>query len=442
VRLTLRKVRSFVDQHEIELRPLTLLVGENSAGKTTFLAMADAVLNDRYLRQRPTFNVPPYNLGSFDDIATFLGGRSGRSSSFSIGLTRTANNESFVSTFEGEQGQPTLSRLEAGFLDSKFTATFSGSRFRIQGQIGPTTQARAIGRNGVSEGRPLELDLQTDLPEDASTAEVGFDWRFLLAQPFIQHDEKTHGDTSRRIRTLIGLQNVWPTLFSPGPSQAKARSIAPVRTRPHRVYDRAQEQPDPEGDYIPFVLARTLLKPGGESEALRRALSKFGTESGLFAEISARRLSRKTLWPFQIEVENSGPSKNLIDVGYGVSQALPVLVESILPGPKTLLVQQPEVHLHPRAQAALGTFFAELVAQDRRTFVVETHSDHLVDRVRLAVAQKVIKPEQVSIVFFHRPRSKTKTYELKIDELGNVLHAPDVYREFFLHEQMRLLQDS
>ena len=73
MRLTLRKVRSFVDQHEIELRPLTLLVGENSAGKTTFLAMADAVLNDRYIRQRPTFNVPPYDLGSFDDIATNQG---------------------------------------------------------------------------------------------------------------------------------------------------------------------------------------------------------------------------------------------------------------------------------------------------------------------------------------------------------------------------------
>jgi energy-coupling factor transporter ATP-binding protein EcfA2 len=441
MRITLSKVRSFVDHHEVELRPLTLLVGENSAGKSTFLAMTEAVLNDRYLLRRPTFNVPPYDLGSFDDIASFLGGRGGRAPTFSIGLKRATDDARVISTFVGEQGQPTLSKVDCAYLDSQFVVSFTSNTIRLQGQLGPETQRKANSDEAKSSDfETIEFNTESELPEDPPGRETAFDWRFFASQPLLMVKDSQE-KAARNVRTFMGLQRLLP-IFSLGPTQATARSIAPVRTRPRRVYDRAQDQPDPEGDYIPFVLARTLSKAGAESEALRKTLTKFGVESGLFLGISARRLSRKTLWPFQIEVENTGPSKNLIDVGYGVSQALPVLVESILPGPKTLLVQQPEVHLHPRAQAALGTLFAELVAQKRRSFVVETHSDYLIDRVRLAVAQNVLSPDDVSIVFLHRPKAKTKTHELRIDKTGNVQGAPSVYRDFFLREQMRLLSDS
>jgi hypothetical protein len=435
MRILVSGVRSFVGTTALQLRPLTLLVGENSAGKSTLLGMTDAVLNGRFLVRRPTFNVPPYELGSFDDIASYSGGSAGRAKKFSVGFDREDRRERLVATYEGDEGQPTLAKVECQYLDSNLTVTFSANSLRVHGSIGPEIVARESGRgNALTADQALPLDLKVDLSDASVPTNTVRDWRFSFYRSLIDSQKPTE-----RQHLLFSVVRRLP-LFSFGDGDPNARSIAPVRTRPRRVYDAAQDQPDPEGDYIPFVLARTLSKGGSEAEALRRALERFGAESGLFTGIKSRRLSRRTLWPFQIEVENSGPSKNLIDVGYGVSQALPIVVESVLPGPPTLLVQQPEVHLHPRAQAALGTFFAELASQQRRRFVVETHSDYLIDRVRMAVAAKILSPDDVLIAFVHRPRASSKVHELNVDTSGNVLGAPRSYREFFLREQLRLFQ--
>jgi predicted ATPase len=134
---------------------------------------------------------------------------------------------------------------------------------------------------------------------------------------------------------------------------------------------------------------------------------------------------------------------NLAHVGYGVSQSLPVIVESVLaPKSKTLLLQQPEVHLHPRAQAALGSLFADLAKSGPNNFVIETHSDYLVDRVRIEVSEGRLDPERVQILFFERAGLGTTIYPLRMDASGNVLNPPPTFRDFFLREELRLLSRS
>ena len=89
-----------------------------------------------------------------------------------------------------------------------------------------------------------------------------------------------------------------------------------------------------------------------------------------------------------------------MDVGYGITQILPILVEIIHSGPTTFLLQQPEVHLHPRGQAEFSTFLAKSVNKKKHSFLIETHSDYIIDRVRMSVRDKIIKPEDVSILYF------------------------------------------
>jgi len=130
----------------------------------------------------------------------------------------------------------------------------------------------------------------------------------------------------------------------------------------------------------------------------------------------------------------------LADVGYGVRQVLPVIVESVLADRhKLFLVQQPEVRLHPKGQAALGTFFATLVAKEDKHLAIETHSDFLVDRVRLEVAKGTIRSEDVLILFFERRGIKTKVHTIMLDQQGNVTGAPRSYRNFFLSEESSIL---
>ena len=177
---------------------------------------------------------------------------------------------------------------------------------------------------------------------------------------------------------------------------------------------------------------------------LKKRLEDFGKAAGLFDEISIRPLGKRNSEPFQVQVRKfggrlKGPRRNLIDVGYGVSQALPVVMEMLRQdAPDMFLLQQPEVHLHPSAQAALGSLFCQVAAAGRQ-LVVETHSDHLMDRVRMDVRDGVsaLKPEDVSILFFERKDLDVHIHSLRIDEEGNILDAPEGYRAFFMEETRR-----
>jgi len=214
-------------------------------------------------------------------------------------------------------------------------------------------------------------------------------------------------------------------------------ALAPVRTRPRRTYDEFSEEFDPEGDHVPVLLARLWQE---ETEAGRatlvEALNEFGDSSALYRRIGVRRLGHRPTDPFQILVTMAGPPVNIPDVGYGVSQALPVVVQSVLAAKRgLLLLQQPEVHLHPRAQAALGSFFARLVSKEEKHLVIETHSDYLIDRVRLEVAQGRLSADDVQILYFEKQGIETTIHQIQLDQHGNVLGAPGSYRRFFLEEE-------
>ena len=168
----------------------------------------------------------------------------------------------------------------------------------------------------------------------------------------------------------------------------------------------------------------------------------------MFDEIQVRSFGRSDGDPFQIQVRKhsgpksrrrKGPWRNLIDVGYGVSQALPVLTELLRPdGPTMFLLQQPEVHLHPQAQAALGTLFCQ-VASGGKQIIIETHSDYIIDRVRMDVrdGKTGLRPEDVSILYFEPGDLAVKIHSITIDDYGNLDGAPTGYRQFFSDELTR-----
>ena len=198
------------------------------------------------------------------------------------------------------------------------------------------------------------------------------------------------------------------------------------------------------------MLLATIYQNARERwELLKESLESFGRESGLFDEISIKSLGNTEGMPFQVQVRKftgkgkgrqlKGPQRNLIDVGYGVSQVLPVLTELLDLEPAPLfLLQQPEVHLHPSAQAALGSLFCSVAEQDHQ-LLVETHSDYLLDRVRMDVRDKktALKPEDVSILYFERGDLEVNIHSLRLDDMGNVLDAPRGYRQFFMDEVSR-----
>lgn len=163
----------------------------------------------------------------------------------------------------------------------------------------------------------------------------------------------------------------------------------------------------------------------------------------MFQQVDVIRKGKEESDPFQIGIKGVGPRVNLVDVGYGVSQVLPLVVDSLrrLNVNDMFLVQQPEVHLHPRAQAELGSFFARVANKSRR-FIVETHSDYLVDRIRMEVRSgKRIRKQDVSLLYFERGKEGARIHNIELDANGSIVNPPPGYRQFFLDEELTLLGD-
>ena len=421
VRLQFEGIRCFAEPQDAVIRPITLLVGENSSGKTTFLALcriAYAIANG--MRTAPLFNEYPFWLGAYDQIATHRGGRRGSAESFSVTIRfgDGAGLSSLHYEYASQGGQPVESiwRLESvGLVIQHASHDGRQPSLVIRGPQDKAPRPLAPVLGGATEGPPA-LWFSLTMGE--------FD-RALGAGVLSQSERDSIG------RALKSIQQEFRRL---------PYAIPPVRTNPRRTYDPISTDPNPEGSHIPMLLA-SLSRSAQQApwNALQSALKDFGAKSGLFEEIEIVDKGKKESDPFQVGVK-LGHTFNFIDVGYGVSQALHILVDTLLRASpfETFLIQQPEVHVHPRAQAELGTFFARQAYASRR-FVIETHSDYLVDRIRMEVRRKLLKPEDVSLLYFERGKSGATIHNLELDAKGSITNPPPGFRQFFLKEERDLL---
>ena len=447
----LENFRCFREPQTARLAPLTLLVGENSTGKTSFLAMVRA-LNALFAgRWEYSFKDAPYDLGSFDEVAHHRGGRGGRATEFTAGFSGRQR-------LRAKRPDPSPLRYK---MDVGFARHGSGPilRYRhweieevwIEERIDQNRVECGVGTN-VWTWRP-DFALTEDNDEQPRPPLTSY-WtmnHFLRAMSSGDGISSQLGGTAKpspmeldQLELLTRIVRLGQIV--PKPSGSRLFAAAPVRSKPHRTYDPSPYAFDSEGSYVPMYLADIFFRQERRWESMKTSLEKFGKDSGLFDEITIKPLGRRESEPFQVQIRKAsatakGPRRNFIDVGYGVSQALPILTELFRKdSARTFLLQQPEVHLHPSAQAALGTLFCQLASQGRQ-LLVETHSDHLIDRIRMDIRDRTtkLKPKDVSILYFERGNIDVNIHSLQFDQEGNILGAPSSYRQFFMAETRRSL---
>ena len=444
--VTLKDFRCFRGEQTARIAPLTLLVGENSTGKTSFLAILRALWEVAVHEVVPDFRREPYDLGAFSEIVYNDSSRGEQPVSFHAGFRDSDEELSFHFTFQDVDGVVYPVSRYASVGDISFEVV---ARPEQSGEIRFGIEDRSWKRDfppvWYVSGRESLLGI-------ASVVRVTLHMADRNGPADVNRDAgEQHGglsplgedDKGRVIQAHLQLEN-WQLDRSNNRSGAMFAS-APVRPKPRRTYDPSLLIPDPEGEYVPTYLANMSRRDPDEWNRFKNRLEEFGRGSGLFDEISIESFGRTDdATPFQIQIRKSGGKlkgkrRNLIDVGYGVSQALPIITELLRPGAASMfLLQQPEVHLHPSAQAALGSLFCSIAGPERQ-LVVETHSDYIIDRVRMDVRDKKtdLRPEDVSILYFERGESDVKIHSIRLDEQGNVLDAPEGYRQFFADELTR-----
>lgn len=219
--------------------------------------------------------------------------------------------------------------------------------------------------------------------------------------------------------------------------------LGPLRSHPERIYPWSGNTPPDVGmrgeSAVAALLAaerdqRKLNRGKGKPlQAFAAFIAKWLTELGVIHSFSVKPVAKgRKEYEVLIKTHADAPEVKLTDVGFGISQVLPALVEAFYAPPNsTVWMEQPEIHLHPQVQARLADAFISAVqawegGQPRNVqLIVESHSEHFLSRLQRRVAEGVIAPEDVAIYFCKRSGKSAELQPLELDLYGNIQNWPN-----------------
>jgi len=416
----------------IPIYQVNFLIGENSTGKSSVLN-AIALLSSPEFWFNLNFNTREHEFGGYKDIVSVS---SSDKSEFQMGIFKDDGKHKKSSCYmihfkEGKNGLPVLSRFSQ--LCNEFVATV------------------------VLTDKSIKIFGTKKIPSCTSCFELKgcFDYLRRIPDLYRSGYKNISGDLKIFMKKNpislfpIVVEKLFPEIVNEKKEEdyfefptlaSNFASLAPIRTKPKRTYDGYAQKFSPEGEHTPYILRSKIWKKGDSS--FKESLEKYGNDSGLYSSINISQFGNDKSAPFELLVNLSGNSSLRINsVGYGVSQVLPVIVELINRPKNTFFnVQQPEVHLHPKAQAALGDLFFSVAINKKNILCVETHSDYLVDRFRMNYRKHETDENFAQILFFKRDENGNVINTIKILEDGEYGDdQPPEFREFFLEEQRKIL---
>jgi predicted ATPase len=199
--------------------------------------------------------------------------------------------------------------------------------------------------------------------------------------------------------------------------------IGAMRLPPSRTYLYSGERRvkvGSNGNNAINILSMDSLRSGRKSKNIKEKVVNWLNKSEIASNIKINELSDR-YYEIQLQHPKTKEFQNFADVGYGTSQVIPVLIAGYnLEREGIFMVEEPEIHLHPKAQSELGEFFFDLYKQGIQS-IVETHSEHLILRMQQLVASKKISKEDVVFYYIYAKDNKKVVHELSLDEKGKFI---------------------
>lgn len=217
--------------------------------------------------------------------------------------------------------------------------------------------------------------------------------------------------------------------------------LGPLRTKTERLYSWTGMEPESVGyageNTVAAILAARNRRIGlgykKTAKPFEQIIAMKLKEMSLIEEFKVNSISEQRQ-EYEVKVRTKGSKDwvDLPDVGFGISQVLPVLTQCFYaPANSIIIMEQPEIHLHPNAQSALADVMIDVInskenGKDRNIqLIIETHSEHFLRRLQRRIAEDMVSQEKVSAYFATVSRTPAKLEPLQIDMFGSIQNWPE-----------------
>lgn len=402
----------------IPFEDINFLVGENSTGKTAVLDIVGMIMDNAFWFS-PDFKFD--EMGYFSDLVSQ---NAMDKSHFIIGYEadkKVVQEQArrFLFIFSNKDNKPVLTELKFNSVDGTIIYKGNSNLRKLRLKVRKSIEETFDEWVNNDYGEDVELD-----NEDMATIN-GLPLLFFMS--YIENQERKGG---KQFRSSL-------------PIWRREKNIAPVRAEAKRIYEPFSHTYASDGSHIPTLLNEIFVNKEN-NKMLWEELVKFGKNSGMYDDIQINTYGEQKQNPFSLEVRMGEITQKVVNVGYGVSQVLPIVVETLNSRRTLFAIQQPEVHLHAKAQAAYGEVLYFSAKKNRNLFIVETHSDFMIDRVRYNIHLAFEKDEdspKVQVLFFQRDGKGNRVRQIPIDIQGHYDgEIPTEYTSFFIDEELKMLE--
>jgi len=415
-----KNFKGFKDTGWVKIKPITIILGSNNSGKTNFLApllLMNQTINSRDRFSPLILKGDLYDAGNYQEI---------------VREYITENEIYFGYKYHSHKKDKKLEKIGA-YPPGGFDITFNVESKEAEIKLKSLTVYDIFGRkfqtlSKTKTGKTSFTGIGKDSMSNAEKKAIqnSNPMNFLFSTSSILSDvdfEEEKEEDGEKIKRKVGR-------FTKGFSQfiaalsynnsnvqrfiGELSFLGPIRDIPRRIYEITNETYNTvgsKGENMPNL----LKKIGNNNDELNNWVKKFGFGDEVYLE-----KLYSNAYSLRFKKENSPYYTSISNAGFGASQILPLIVQAVVsPSRSITIAEQPEIHLNPKIQCELADLFVEM-ANKEQTIIVETHSEHLLLRLRRLIAEEKINSENVAIYFVEGNGINSKIKPIELQENGNI----------------------
>lgn len=449
--LRLKMIKGFRDTGQIELRPLTIVIGQNSTGKSAVVRFP-LVLKQTFLDNSMApllFYGKSIDYGSYEDVVF------GHDKQQSIGFEVSLNSSDVLRYRAPLILPPSLRSLWEDLGEELVISSTICRRNKLLSvqHFAIHSSKRKCHLTITRESETDSYIIDTELFKGILLKDVIFDKflpNFRFSRAASSHGDEHKDSMDDRLEPFHYLLSAINRYFH-GLAMDLVY-IGPFRRNPKRFYrytENAVDYVGSDGEFAPVIL-------GQDCRIGKNLIGRVSSwlEKNLNFSLEVEDL-KGDMFKIIVKDLDTGACNNIIDVGHGLSQLIPIVVQTFIsqehvpgwrnfrvPGRRVLhVIEQPELHLHPAAQSCLADLFVDAVRRKKR-FLIETHSEHFLIRLRRYIVEGKINSGDVALYYTEKIADdhSLRIRRLDIDEFGQIGDWPkgffsEDYRETLAYRE-------